>query len=84
MRDEEFNYIEIKNERDGFSSFEFGHTQNNESTSFSDNKNNIKDELNDNPVSNNENKKKENKRREERKEETRDTNTFTHWICADN
>lgn len=74
MRDEEFNYIEIKNEREGFSSFEFGRTQNNELTSFSDNKNNIKDELNDNPVSNNENKKKENKRREERKEETKGTN----------
>lgn len=74
MRDDEFNFIEIKNEKDGFSSFEFGATQNEESTFFSDNKNDIKDELNDNPVSNNENKKKENKRKEERKEESRDTN----------
>lgn len=70
MKNDEFNYVKVTNERDGFSSFEFGHTQEDETFSFADNKNNIRDEVNDNPNSNNENKspeKKEKRRKEEQK-----------------
>ena len=75
MKNDEFNYVEIKNEREGFSNFEFGSTQNAEFTSYADNKNSVRDEVNDNPASNNENKspeKKEKRRKEEqnRKEES--------------
>ena len=68
MRDDEFNFVKINNERDGFSSFEFGHTQEDESFSFGDNKNNIRDEVNDTPTKNSENNKREEKKRREQKE----------------
>lgn len=80
MKNDEFNYVKVTNERDGFSSFEFGHTQEDETFSFSDNKNNIRDEVNDNPTSNNDNKspeKKEKRRKEEQKrKEESDNKSF--------
>ena len=45
MKNDEFNYVKVTNERDGFSSFEFGATQDSEETSFSDNKDNIREKL---------------------------------------
>ena len=73
MRGDEFNSYNITNERDGFSDFEFGHTQNNESTFFKDNKTNIRDEVNDNPTSNTSNNpEKEEKRRKEDKSSKKD------------
>ena len=68
MRDEEFNHVNITNEKEGFSNFEFGYTQKEETASFSDNKNNIRDEVNDNPSKNSENNKREEKKRKEEKE----------------
>lgn len=65
MRGDEFNSYNITNERESFSSFEFGHTQNNESTSYKDNKTNIRDEINDNRTFNSD--KKRDSEKEERK-----------------
>lgn len=69
MRDDEFNKVEITNEEENFS-FEFGSTPNDESASYVDNHDQIRDEVNDNPSANDENKssKKEERRKKEQKE----------------
>lgn len=65
MKRDEFNNVKITNERHGFSFSEFGFTQKNESTSFKDNKINIRDEINDNPTSNAHNNRKTEQRKKE-------------------
>ena len=72
MKNDEFNEVKIVNEGKN-PDFEFGNTQDNESTSYFDNDDSLRDEVNDNPTSNNENKtpeKKEKRRKEEQKEES--------------
>ena len=71
-RRDEFNIERITNEGKN-PNFEFGNTQDNESTSYFDNDDRLRDEINDNPTSNNENKspeKKEKRRKEEQKEKS--------------
>lgn len=63
FHDDEFNKERIVNE-EGISSFEFGNTQKNESTSYKDNDDSIHDEVNDNPVENSSNSKKEEEKQE--------------------
>lgn len=59
MRNDEFNSVNVTNEKENFSSFEFGKVQDTEFTFFSDNKNNpSRDELNAATNKNNENVKK--------------------------
>lgn len=65
---DEFNYVKITNEEDGVS-FEYGNTPESESASFSDNHDQLHDEVNDNPTSNNENKSEKKKKEEQRKQE---------------
>lgn len=70
MARDEFNIERITNEGKN-PNFEFGNTQDNESTSYFDNDDRLRDEINDNPASNNENKspeKKEKRRKEKQKE----------------
>ena len=70
MTRDEFNVERITNEGEN-PNFEFGNTQDNESTSYFDNDDRLRDEINDNPASNNENKsleKKEKRRKEEQKD----------------
>lgn len=67
---DEFNYVKIINEDDN-PNFEYGSTPKEESASYKDNSDRFRDEVNDNPASNNENKspaKKEKRRKEEQKE----------------
>lgn len=69
MLRDEFNFERITNEGKN-PNFEFGNTQDNESTSYLDNDDRLRDEVNDNPTSNDENKsseKKEKRRKEEQK-----------------
>ena len=70
MARDEFNIEKITNEGEN-PNFEFGNTQDNESTSYFDNNDRLRDEINDNPASNNENKspKKKEKRRKEKQKE---------------
>lgn len=63
MRNDEFNELKIINEGENFN-FEFGPTQDSESTSYQDNSDAIRDEVNDNPISNGSKRPKENKRKE--------------------
>lgn len=66
MKDE-FNELKIINEDENLN-FEFGPTPVEESTSYSDNSDNLRDELNDNKVENSsDNKKKEEERKKENK-----------------
>lgn len=65
MRKDEFNELKIVNEDENLN-FEFGKTQDSESTSYIDNDDSLRDEINDNPTTNgqkslNKNKKKERK-----------------------
>ena len=55
MRNDEYNNVNIDNHRGQWTSAEFGNTQKHESTSYSDNKIDISDELNDQGHSNDEN-----------------------------
>ena len=71
MKSDEFNKVRITNEKHGFANYEFGHTQSSEYTFFSDNKINIKNEINDNPASNSHNKQ-ESQRRKSKEDELRD------------
>lgn len=70
MARDEFNIERITNEGKN-PNFEFGNTQDNESTSYFDNDDRLRDEINDNPASNNENKspEKKKKRRKEKQKE---------------
>ena len=63
MKNDEYNKVKITNE-DTNPSFEFGNTQDAEFTSYHDNINKVRDEVNDNPASNYTNKKAERKQRE--------------------
>lgn len=63
MKDNEFNDIKITNEDEHFVS-EFSPTQNNESTSYPDNKIDIKDEVNDNVIFNSANKEEKKRKKE--------------------
>ena len=66
MKRDEYNVERITNEEDGLS-FEFGSTQDEESTSYPDNRDKIRDEINDNPVNNGSKRpKKEKKERKDR------------------
>ena len=67
MAKDEYNSLTVNNEQDGFASFEFSKIQNIETSSFSDNKLEIKDEINENVAFNNENVDEEEK--EERTKE---------------
>ena len=67
--DNEFNHERIVNE-DVNQSFEFGNTPLSESESFSDNKINIRDEVNDNPSSNSENPTEAKKEKQQRKDDS--------------
>ena len=70
--DDEFNFIKITNE-DENPNFEYGLTQEEESSSYVDNNDRLRDEVNDNPTSNTSNKpKKEEKRRREDKSSKKD------------
>ena len=67
---DEFNYVKITNEEE-VTSFEYGSTPDEETASYKDNRDQINDEVNDNPSSNDENispEKKEKRRKEEQKE----------------
>lgn len=67
---DEFNFVKITNEEE-VASFEYGSTPDEETASYKDNHDQIHDEVNDNPSSNDENKspeKKEKRRKEEQKE----------------
>lgn len=66
MKDE-FNELKIVNEDENLN-FEFGPTPEEESASYSDNSDNLRDELNDNKVENSSNNKK---KEEERKKENK-------------
>ncbi|MCR4910956.1 MAG: hypothetical protein K5925_00300 [Bacilli bacterium] len=58
MKNDEFNNIEIKNEKEGFSHIEFGKTQKAEFTFYNENSDKSRDELNASTNKNNENVKK--------------------------
>ena len=75
MRNDEFNELKITNEGENFN-FEFGPTQNSESTSYQDNSDALRDEVNDNPISNGSKRPKENKRKENNNNNT-DNNSKT-------
>ena len=69
MKRDEFNVERITNEGKN-PNFEFGSTQDAEFTSYSDNQEKIRDEVNDNPTSNDDKRpKKEEKRREDKKQQ---------------
>ena len=55
MKNDEFNSFKISNEKEGFSNFEFGKAQNVEFSFKNENTTKMKDELNDNRNTNNEN-----------------------------
>ena len=67
MKKDEFNEVKIINEGEN-PSFEFGNTPESESFSYSENKNKIRDEINDNRVENSSNSKKEEEQKKEKKE----------------
>lgn len=64
---DEFNYVKITNEEDG-ESLEFGETPVDDSISFKENDDRLRDEINDSQASNNENKSPEEKKKRESKE----------------
>ena len=64
MREDEYNELKIINEG-GNPNFEYGETQDSESTSYKDNRDGNRDEVNDNPTSNDENKSPEEHRKQE-------------------
>lgn len=63
MRKDEFNEVRIINEDENLN-FEYGNTQDSESTSYNDNSDRLKDEINNNPASNESHKKSDNKKKE--------------------
>ena len=65
MRNDEFNEVKIVNE-DENPNFEFGNTQDAEFTSYADNDNRLRDEINDNPHSNDVNKKEDEDRKDKK------------------
>ncbi len=67
MKNDEFNVVKITNEQDGFASNEFGLTQSGEFSFTATNNFRAapKDEMNDNPTSNDENASKEQRRRQD-------------------
>ena len=73
MKNDEYNVVKVTNERDGFSSFEFGKTQNDEVTSYKDNRNTLRDELNDSPVFNAEHRTSPKRKREDGEDKLRRT-----------
>ncbi|MCR5741850.1 MAG: hypothetical protein K6G38_05285 [Gammaproteobacteria bacterium] len=74
MKNEEFNFTEIKNEKDGFS-VEFGNFQDTEFYSFADNKTSIKDEVNDNDCDND---SKNNSTNKNNNDSLKNNNTLNH------
>ena len=64
MRGDEFNSIKVTNEQETFSSFEFGNAQRVEYSFYNDNKEDIKDEINENRADDHENSNPDKKRRE--------------------
>ena len=70
MKNDEFNSPRIDNEDQGIPTFEFGETPSNESSFYLDNDVAPIDELNDNPVSNEESSKPKQRKQEKQQEET--------------
>ena len=66
MRDDEFNKLPIDNEDENLN-FEFGHTQDSESTSYADNSDRIRDGLNDDKIANESTSQGENKKKQTKK-----------------
>ena len=64
---DEFNYVKITNEEDGIA-LEYGETPKDDSASFKDNDNRLRDEVNDSDASNNENKSPKEQKKRENKE----------------
>jgi len=64
---DEFNYVKITNE-DESPNFEFGDTQKDETTSYHDNDDSLRDEVNDNPTTNSEKKPEEEQKKEKKQE----------------
>ena len=73
---DEFNETKIVNE-DGNGCPEFGDTQDAEYTFYADNKNKIRDEVNDNPSSNDENKSPEKEEKRRKEEQQKDSSEKT-------
>ena len=74
MKNDEYNKLNITNEGKN-PSFEFGNTQDAEFTSFTENRSNIRDEVNDNPAKNESHKQTKKEERRESKEKSSDNNS---------
>lgn len=70
--DDEYNYVRITNEEQQ-PSFEFGSTPSQESASYNENRDSIRDEVNDNPVENSSNQKKEEKKEKKENKENQES-----------
>ena len=66
MRGDEFNSVNVTNEQEAFTSFEYGNAQRVEYSFYKDNKSDIKDEINENRALNHENEDEEKKRKRKR------------------
>ena len=71
MRKDEFNELKIINEGEN-PDFEYGNTQDSESTSYQDNNDRLRDEINDNPTSNGSKRPYENKKKERKDKSEKD------------
>ena len=69
--DDEYNYVRINNEEQQ-PSFEFGSTPSQESASYNENRDSIRDEVNDNPVENSSNNKEEEKKEKKESKENKE------------
>lgn len=69
--DDEYNYVRITNEEQQ-PSFEFGSIPSQESASYNENRDSIRDEVNDNPVENSSNHKKEEKKEKKENKENQE------------
>ena len=75
--DDEFNYVKIVNEEEQ-PSYEYGSTPSEESASYRENRNSIRDEVNDNPVDNSPNNKEEEEQRKQEKENKENQNNHNN------
>ena len=77
MKKDEFNEVKIINEGEN-PSFEFGNTPESESFSYRENKDGLRDEVNDNRVENSSNSKKEEEKQRKDKKESQDNKSDRH------
>jgi hypothetical protein len=77
MKKDEFNEVKIINEGEN-PSFEFGNTPESESFSYKENKDGLRDEVNDNRVENSSNSKKEEEKQRKDKKENQDNKSDRH------